>query len=207
MTLFHRLFRQDNWKTIPNAITALRFVLLPVFVVLIVQQHYWSSMVVIAVVFFTDFLDGYIARRTNTTSALGAWLDPVADRVTVIVVVVAFVLGHLVPWPVLVLLLVPDVVLSTIALIAFGGAPFHVTWVGKFRTAFIFIGLLLILVGAALVAQFSFDHNALGFGFGEGLENIGHVVLWVGLIGHYVAGAVYALALVRAWRAERAPLA
>ena len=51
---------------------------------------------------------------------LGAWLDPVADRLTVIVVVLAFWLGGLLSWPVFVLILLPDVVLSLVALIAFG---------------------------------------------------------------------------------------
>ena len=53
MTLVDKLFRQDEWRTVPNAISAARLLLLPVFLVLIVDQHYWSAMVVIAVVFVT----------------------------------------------------------------------------------------------------------------------------------------------------------
>ena len=95
MQLVDRLFRTDEWRTIPNAITAVRLLLLPVFVVLVVGAHYWSSLVVIAVVFATDFLDGFVARRTGAVSELGKWLDPVADRLTVIAVVAAFALGGL----------------------------------------------------------------------------------------------------------------
>ena len=98
-------------------------------------------------VFLGMSVDGFIARRTNTTSELGRWLDPVADRITVIVVVIAFVAGGLVPWPVLPLLLVPDLLLSAYALFVLAGASFPVTWVGKIRTALIFVGLLLVLVG------------------------------------------------------------
>ncbi|KQN42386.1 MULTISPECIES: CDP-alcohol phosphatidyltransferase family protein [unclassified Frigoribacterium] len=206
MTLVDKLFRQDEWRTVPNAISAARLLLLPVFLVLIVDQHYWSAMVVIAVVFVTDFLDGFIARRTNTTSELGKWLDPVADRVTVIVVVIAFVAGGLVPWPVLPLLLVPDLLLSAYALFVLAGASFPVTWVGKIRTALIFVGLLLVLVAAAVVDQFGGSGGAASpplADAGAVARTIGLVVLWIGLVGHWVAAALYAAALVRMRRARR----
>jgi cardiolipin synthase len=206
VTLVDKLFRQDEWRTVPNAISAARLLLLPVFLVLIVDQHYWSAMVVIAVVFVTDFLDGFIARRTNTTSELGKWLDPVADRVTVIVVVIAFVAGGLVPWPVLPLLLVPDLLLSAYALFVLAGASFPVTWVGKIRTALIFVGLLLVLVAAAVVDQFGGSGGAASpplADAGAVARTIGLVVLWIGLVGHWVAAALYAAALVRMRRARR----
>ncbi|KPG87718.1 CDP-alcohol phosphatidyltransferase family protein [Frigoribacterium sp. RIT-PI-h] len=210
MTLVDKLFRQDEWRTVPNAISAARLLLLPVFLVLIVDQHYWSAMVVIAVVFVTDFLDGFIARRTNTTSELGKWLDPVADRITVIVVVIAFVAGGLVPWPVLPLLLVPDLLLSAYALFVLAGASFPVTWVGKVRTALIFVGLLLVLVAAAVVDQVGGAGGTAGGAApvpladaGAAGRTIGLVVLWVGLVGHWVAAVLYAAALVRMRRARR----
>jgi len=212
VTLVDKLFRQDEWRTVPNAISAARLLLLPVFLVLIVGQHYWSAMVVIAVVFVTDFLDGFIARRTNTTSELGRWLDPVADRITVIVVVIAFVAGGLVPWPVLPLLLVPDLLLSAYALFVLAGASFPVTWVGKIRTALIFVGLLLVLVAAVVVDQFGGSGGAASGGAasvpladaGAVARTIGLVVLWAGLVGHWIAAVLYALALVRTRRAGRA---
>ena len=203
MQLVDRLFRTDEWRTVPNAITALRLLLLPVFVVLIVGEHYWSSMVVIAVVFLTDFVDGFVARRTHTTSELGAWLDPVADRLTVIVVVLAFWLGGLLSWPVFVLILLPDVVLSLVALIAFGGASFPVTWVGKIRTALIFVGLLMLLVGVAVVAEWRGSDDALE-GLGQLLVVVSSFVLLLGLVGHYVAAVLYGRDLARRWRARRA---
>ena len=199
MQLVDRLFRTDEWRTVPNAITALRLLLLPVFVVLIVGEHYWWSMVVIAVVFLTDFVDGYVARRTHTTSELGAWLDPVADRLTVIVVVLAFWLGGLLSWPVFVLILLPDVVLSLVALIGFGGASFPVTWVGKVRTALIFVGLLMLLVGVAVVDQWRGAQDGLEV-LGQLLVVVSSFVLLLGLVGHYVAAVLYGRDLARRWR-------
>ena len=200
MTLVDRLFRQDDWRTVPNAITLVRLLLLPVFIVLIVDRHYWSSMVVIAVVFLTDFVDGFVARKTNSISELGKWLDPVADRLTVIAVVAAFALGGLLPWPVFVLILLPDVLLSIVSLVAFGGASFPVTWVGKVRTAFIFTGLLLLLVGVALVDQGRVDGAAGLESVGQTVETVASVLLVIGLIGHYVAAVLYGVALGRRMR-------
>jgi len=200
VTLVDRLFRQDDWRTVPNAITLVRLLLLPVFIVLIVDRHYWSSMVVIAVVFLTDFVDGFVARKTNSISELGKWLDPVADRLTVIAVVAAFALGGLLPWPVFVLILLPDVLLSIVSLVAFGGASFPVTWVGKVRTAFIFTGLLLLLVGVALVDQGRVDGAAGLESVGQTVETVASVLLVIGLIGHYVAAVIYGVALGRRMR-------
>jgi len=200
VTLVDRLFRQDDWRTVPNAITLVRLLLLPVFIVLIVDRHYWSSMVVIAVVFLTDFVDGFVARKTNSISELGKWLDPVADRLTVIAVVAAFALGGLLPWPVFVLILLPDVLLSIVSLVAFGGASFPVTWVGKVRTAFIFTGLLLLLVGVALVDQGRVDGAAGLESVGQTVETVASVLLVIGLIGHYVAAVLYGVALGRRMR-------
>jgi cardiolipin synthase len=201
--LTDRLFRTDEWRTVPNAITAVRLLLLPVFVVLIVGQHYWSSMVVIAIVFVTDFLDGFIARRTGTTSELGKWLDPVADRLTVIVVVLAFALGGLVHWLTFVLLLLPDVLLTSYALVVLRGASFPVSWIGKVRTALIFVGLLLLLVGYAFVSQWRGTDQAGLDQAGQTMVVISAAVLYLGLVGHWIAAVVYARALVRQHRGLR----
>ena len=71
---------------LPNLLTLLRIVLVPVFVVLFYVEAPWSSYAA-ALVFgaaaLTDWLDGYLARRWNETSAFGAFLDPVADKLMV----------------------------------------------------------------------------------------------------------------------------
>ena len=206
MQLVDRLFRTDEWRTVPNAITAVRLLLLPVFVVFIVGERYWWSMAVIAVVFLTDFVDGFVARRTHTTSELGAWLDPVADRLTVIVVVLAFWLGGLLSLPVFLLILLPDVVLSLVALIGFGGASFPVTRIGKVRTALIFVGLLMLLVGRAFTSQWRGTNDDLDV-LGQLLALVSYVVLLLGLVGHYVAAVLYGRDLARRWRTRRSPAA
>jgi membrane protein DedA with SNARE-associated domain/phosphatidylglycerophosphate synthase len=187
--LIHRLFHEDEWRTWPNAITAIRLLLLPLFVWMVTSRMLWGALVVIGLVFLTDWLDGWLARRTNTVSALGTWLDPVADRVTVFVTAGAFVIGHLVPWETFLLLLIPDVLLGLAALVIFKGDPdIPVTIMGKVRTALIFVGLLGIILGEALRESVSEDLRwVVGLSF---------VLYLLGIIGHYIAASQYARAMI-----------
>ncbi|MBI5447648.1 MAG: CDP-diacylglycerol--glycerol-3-phosphate 3-phosphatidyltransferase [Gammaproteobacteria bacterium] len=82
---------------IPNIITMSRIVLIPVFIVVFYLPLSWGSNIGSALVFalaaMTDWLDGYLARRLSQTSAFGAFLDPVADKLLVAVALVLIV-GH-----------------------------------------------------------------------------------------------------------------
>lgn len=80
--------------SLPNLLTMLRIVLIPVFVVLFYLPVSWSHIAVtfiFALAAWTDWLDGYLARRLRLTSAFGAFLDPVADKLMVGVALVLLV--------------------------------------------------------------------------------------------------------------------
>ena len=77
--------------TIPNALTFLRIALIPLFVVLFWLPFHWTDLAAAAVFLLaatTDWLDGYLARRLGQTSRLGAFLDPVADKLIVAVALI-----------------------------------------------------------------------------------------------------------------------
>ena len=67
-------------RTLPNLLSLLRLALVPVFLVLIITGHSISAFLVLALASFTDWLDGYLARRLNQVTRIGALLDPAADR-------------------------------------------------------------------------------------------------------------------------------
>jgi CDP-diacylglycerol--glycerol-3-phosphate 3-phosphatidyltransferase/cardiolipin synthase len=80
--------------TVPNLLTGLRIILIPVIVgvfYLPVDWHYRAAGLLFALAGITDTLDGYIARRTGTVSPLGAFLDPVADKLIVATALVLIV--------------------------------------------------------------------------------------------------------------------
>lgn len=85
--------------TLPNALSALRLAGVPVFLWLVLgpQADGWAlGLLVVAGI--TDFLDGWLARRLNQASLLGQILDPVADRLYILAVVVGLALRDIVPW-------------------------------------------------------------------------------------------------------------
>jgi len=86
---------------IPNLLTLLRILLIPVFIVLFYLPVSWNHLAcaaVFALAAITDWLDGFLARRLQQTSPLGAFLDPVADKLMVAAALVLLVQGDPTPW-------------------------------------------------------------------------------------------------------------
>lgn len=80
--------------TIPNQLTLLRILLIPVFVLVFYYPFKWNNLfacLIFTLAAVTDILDGYLARKLNQTSSLGAFLDPVADKLMVAVALVLLV--------------------------------------------------------------------------------------------------------------------
>ena len=90
--------RSQIW-TVPNLISALRLLGVPLFLYLVLgPQKDALALVVLMLSGITDYLDGYLARRLNQTSKLGEILDPVADRLYILAVVVGLALRDIIPW-------------------------------------------------------------------------------------------------------------
>lgn len=84
----------DGWLTIPNLLSFLRIALIPVFVVLFVKDYVIAAIVVIIFAEFTDLLDGKIARKFNQVSALGKLLDPIADKLSQMAIVIVLIFKY-----------------------------------------------------------------------------------------------------------------
>lgn len=142
--------RALGWWTVPNVVTVARLALIVPIVVLVVQGVRPVLALVLLVLFgATDWVDGFLARRLGQTSAVGTVLDPIADRVGVVSIVVSFVVaGRLALWVPLVVVLV-DVGLGVLYLARRAGKPPGVTWLGKIRTALLMVGLALL--GVSLI--------------------------------------------------------
>ena len=124
-----------NW---PNAITVARVLLVPVFVVLAYADSdaaVIASLVVFGVASLSDFVDGYLARRWNITSAFGEWADPLADKLLVGAALVVLVDLRTFPlWAALVIA-VREVVVSVLrAIIVKRGGALPASPAGKLKT-------------------------------------------------------------------------
>jgi len=137
--------------TVPNQITLLRLGFLPFFLILILYEHYDWALFVLVFVALTDAVDGYLARTLHQKSALGAYLDPIADKLLLSSSFVALAMEKKIPWWLTMLVISRDVLLLVVAaviLIIQGYRPFPPSLLGK-ATTFFEIALVFFVVFAA----------------------------------------------------------
>jgi cardiolipin synthase len=141
----------DRVMTIPNALSVLRLVLVPVFLyLLLVVEANALAVAVLMFSGFSDWADGKIARLVpNQSSRLGALLDPAVDRTYMVAVPVAFAIDGIVPWWLVLVLIGRDVVLAaTLPVLRTRGlTALPVTYIGKAATFALMSGFPLILLG------------------------------------------------------------
>ncbi len=78
----------ENWKTIPNFISIVRILFIPVFAVLFYKGYTVAAVIILALSGLSDLVDGKIARKFNQISNLGKMLDPIADKLTVFAIAI-----------------------------------------------------------------------------------------------------------------------
>ena len=137
--------------TLPNVLSFLRLAGVPLMIWLILGPHSDRlAVLVLALGGFTDWLDGYIARRWHQTSRVGQMLDPIADRLYIMAVVVCLALRELVPWWLVVGLVARDVMIALLVPVlrtrGFSSLPVH--FLGKAATFNLLYAFPLILLGA-----------------------------------------------------------
>lgn len=143
---------EDRIATIPNALSVVRLLLVPLFLWLVLgpQEDEWA-FAVLMVSGATDYLDGKLARSLDQISKIGAILDPVADRLFILVVVIGLGLRDIIPWWLAVILPLRDVFLF--ALVPFlrtrGFSSLPVHFLGKAATASLLYAFPLLLLGDA----------------------------------------------------------
>ena len=176
--------------TVPNLISFGRLCLLPVFLWLYLTGHYVAATVVLAVVGASDFLDGYVARRTGQVSVLGKLLDPVADRLVIVAVLVAFGAKHTVPWVLVAVIVARDVlVMVGFAILEKRGLPrLAVNRTGKRATASLFLGFAL--AAAAVVMKVA--GSARVRSDAHPVHLVAVAVLSLGAVLYWAAGGLYA---------------
>jgi cardiolipin synthase len=135
---------------VPNLLTLLRIVAIPIFLILLEDLRYGEALAVFVVAGITDGLDGAIARLTHTKTTLGAYLDPAADKLLLLSAFIALGFMHAVPRWLVVLVISRDVivVLGYFLLFVVSGRRMEVqpTVAGKLSTALQLSAVSLVLV-------------------------------------------------------------
>lgn len=174
----------DRILTVPNLLSIARLFGVPLFLWLVLVPHAdgWA-LVVLMVSGITDWLDGMLARTLNQASKLGQILDPVADRLYILAVVIGLALRSIIPWWLAVLLPLRDVLLFSLVPFlrtrGFSALPVH--FLGKAATASLLYAFPLLLLGEG-AGTLQTGADVLGWAFaiwGTGLY------WWAGILYAY----------------------
>jgi CDP-diacylglycerol--glycerol-3-phosphate 3-phosphatidyltransferase len=178
--------RPQVWN-LPNQLTASRFVLALVLFALIAAEQWLWCLIVFLIAAFTDWLDGYLARKQNLMSTLGRILDPLVDKVLMCGVYISLLpVGEgkwLWPWMVTIVVARELVITGLRSWMESHGARFGADWLGKFKMGLQCAAVIAVFV-AFLVPQGSGGWNM----FFDGARNI---LIWAMVVITLLSGVQY----------------
>lgn len=180
---------------LPNKLTVLRVLLVPVFLVFIyldaMPYHYLAAALVFIAASITDWMDGKIARSRNLITTFGKFLDPLADKILVIAALAVFVDNPVIDMSAvpLVIIITREFVVSGMRLLAMeDGVVIAAGIWGKLKTAFTMVTIVVILIYLVVFCDFR-----LNIGETQCFIRIWilEVLIWISTILTLISGAVY----------------
>jgi cardiolipin synthase len=171
----------DRVLTLPNALSVLRLVGVPVFLWAILAHHDALALVTLMLSGVSDYLDGKIARRYGLVSRIGQLLDPLADRLYIATTLFGLAWREIIPWWLVAVLVSRELLLAAVLwwIRRYGQIGLPVHFVGKAATFNLLYAFPLLLLGQG---QSGFAHWALP---------IGWAFAWWGTVLYWVAGVMY----------------
>lgn len=198
VTVSNRIF------TVANIITFARLCLIPISVVLLLDDQNIVATVLFGIAAATDFLDGMVARKTNTVTRLGQLLDPLVDRILIIAAVIGLLLaGRLPLWIVILVLLRDAYLLGGGAFLLKGhGIRIPVSYIGKVAMWFLCIGCAGLILNMPLVAGLGICDFTWLPGFNGELCCAFIWIVYIGFALSLTVTGVYTYEGIRAFRAR-----
>ena len=134
-------------KNVPNALTIVRFLLIPIILYFIFTGNYLLGFVFFTISGLTDILDGTIARKFNLISNFGKLMDPLADKLTQISVLASLVIKNIIPIWILIIVIVKELVMIIGASFLYGkDVVVYSKWFGKLATVLFYIAIVISLI-------------------------------------------------------------
>ena len=134
-------------KNIPNILTILRFILIPVILYFIFTGHYLLGFIFFTISGITDILDGAIARKFNLITNFGKLMDPLADKLTQISVLATLVFQKIIPFWILIVVLLKELLMIIGASFLYGkDVVVYSKWFGKLATVLFYLAIVCSLI-------------------------------------------------------------
>ena len=134
-------------KHIPNILTIMRFLLIPILIIFAIESNYVGVIVVLTISGITDILDGYIARKYNFVSDFGKLIDPLADKATQISILVTLALKNIIPLWIIVIVVLKEFLMVAGASFLYGKElVVSSKWYGKLATVLFYVAIVSSMV-------------------------------------------------------------
>lgn len=170
---------KHSWLTVPNAISVLRLLLVVPLCWSILAGSGIITVVLLAVWASTDWIDGALARILDQVSRAGEMLDPLADRIGIVAILVTMAAAGIVPWWMVGIIIVVDAFVAVATSRSALAGDVHVTWLGKIRTGALMVGMVGLVAATALLPN------------GHIVEMLAFAVFSTGVALHVPAGWGY----------------
>lgn len=134
------------FKHVPNILTIIRFLLIPLLIIVALQGNYIATIIVLTISGITDILDGYIARRFNYITNFGKLMDPLADKATQITLLTVLTIQKIIPVWIIVIVLLKEFLMIAGASFLYGKElVVSSKWYGKLATVLFYIAIVCSL--------------------------------------------------------------
>ena len=138
-------------KHIPNILTIIRFLLIPVILFFVFSGNYLLTFIFFTLSGITDIADGFIARKFNLISNFGKLMDPLADKLTQISMLAALVIQNIIPIWILIIVILKEFIMVAGASFLYGkDVVVYSRWYGKLATVLFY----LAIVSSLIIGQF-----------------------------------------------------
>lgn len=133
-------------KHIPNALTIVRFLLIPIIIIACIQEEYIWAIIILTISGLTDVLDGTIARKFNLISDFGKLMDPLADKLTQISLLTTLFIKNIIPLWILVIVVAKEFCMVSGASFLYGKElVVSSKWYGKLATVLFYVAMVISL--------------------------------------------------------------
>ena len=135
-------------ENIPNILTIIRFILVPFIYTSVINKHFLTALIIFTISAITDILDGFIARKFNYITDIGKLMDPLADKLTQISLLLALSFLKILPWWIFAVVFIKELVLVISASVLYSKKDVVVysKWYGKLATTLFYLAIVVSLI-------------------------------------------------------------
>ena len=135
-------------ENIPNILTIIRFILIPFIFTSVVNEDFLATIVIFTISAITDVLDGYIARKYNYITDIGKLIDPLADKLTQMSLLLSLAILKILPWWIFAIVFIKEcvMVISASLLYKRKDVVVYSKWYGKLATVLFYLAIVVSLI-------------------------------------------------------------